>query len=251
MLLLACANVGNLMIARAVARRREIAVRLSVGASRARIMRQLLTEGAVLATLAGLAGLWIASWLPAYLISMTAASSSLRLSPDATVLAYTLGISILACLAFALAPAVHGTRIGVAGALKEGAAVASSRFRLRSVLLGVQVAAVVVLLCGASLIVRAIDNAQSRDFGFDLEGLSVASTETPPRGFDAARLRAVALQLAADLEPYDGTRVALTSTPPLGSGSIKGGFQVPGNPEEQFNAVYEYRLDTSHSPARG
>ena len=159
--------------------------------------------------------------------------------PDASVAAFTFGISALACLAFALAPAVHGTRIGVAGALKDGTPLTSAPFRLRGILLAVQVAAVVVLLCGAGLLVRAIDHAMSQDFGYDLKGLSVASTEVPARGFDQARTRSIALQLAADLESVDGTRVALTSTPPLGSGNIKGSFVIPGNPEEQNNSVYE------------
>ena len=238
-LLLACANVGNLLIARAVARRREIAVRLSLGASRARVMRQLLTEGVVLAAASGLVGLWIASWSPGYLVTTIVRSPALQLTPDSTVLAFTAGVTILSCIAFALAPAVHGTRIGVAGALKEGTPVGSARFRLRSVLLAVQVAAVVVLLCGAGLLVRAIEHAASRDLGFDIQGLSVASTEVPQRGFDAARLRAASLQMAIDLESLDGTRVALTSTAPLGSGNIKGSFVIPGNPEEQTNSVYE------------
>ena len=89
----------------------------------------------------------------------------------------------------------------MAGALKAGTTLASPRFRLRSVLLGAQVASVVVLLCGAGLIVRAIEEARSRDFGFDLEGLGVASTEVPTRGLGSARTRAVALKLALDLEP--------------------------------------------------
>jgi predicted permease len=238
-LLLACANVGNLLIARAAARRREIAVRLSLGASRARVIRQLLTEGVVLAAAAGIVGLWTTLWLPEHIVQLTSGSTALQLTPDATVLAFTVGISILACLAFALAPAVHGTRIGVAGALKDGTPLASAPFRLRGVLLSVQVAAVVVLLTGAGLLVRAIDHALSQDFGFDLEGLSVASTEVPARGFDQPRTRTVAMQLAADLEPLDGRRLALTSTPPLGSGNIKGSFTIPGRSEEENNSVYE------------
>ncbi len=239
-LLLACANVGNLVLARAAARRREIAVRLAIGASRARVVRQLLTESLALALLAGFAGLMVASWLPARIVELLARSSALNLQPDAGVLAYTLGLSLLSCIVFGLAPALHGTRSSVGNALKAGIPTAGSRLPLRNLLLAVQVAATVVLLAASAILTRAVYDASMRDHGFSMRDLSVVSFETPARGYDATRIRAVALELACAVEAVGGRdTVALTSTEPLGSGNIKGGFRIPGVQGDQYNSVYE------------
>jgi ABC-type antimicrobial peptide transport system permease subunit len=119
-LLLACANVGNLLLARSAARRREVAVRLSLGASRARVVRQLLTESFVLASSAAIPGLLIATYLPRVLMdAISGRPTALQLEPDGLVLAYTLVLSAFATLLFGLAPALHATRTSVAGALKD------------------------------------------------------------------------------------------------------------------------------------
>ena len=117
-LLLACANVGNLLLARAAARRREIAVRLSIGGSRWRIVRQLLVESATLALGASAIGLTIAFVLPSAIVRRLATDQVFYIAPDVTVLAYTAGIAAIACLAFGLAPALHCTRGSTAAALK-------------------------------------------------------------------------------------------------------------------------------------
>jgi predicted permease len=240
-LLLACANVGNLLLARGAARRREIAVRLSLGASRARLIRQLLTESLVLACAAGAAGILVASWLPAQITKLaTARPTALQLEPDALVLAFTVGICAVACVLSGLAPALDATRRNAAVALKGGSALPGARFSLRTLLLSVQVAAVVVLLVAAGVMVRSAGRATDRALADGARGLSVVSIQAPGRGYDAARTRAVALQLEAALlgSAPPGT-LALTSTPPLGSGNIKGGFRLPGNDEDQNNAVFE------------
>jgi predicted permease len=239
-LLLACANVGNLLIARGAARGREIAVRLSVGASRARVVRQLLTESAVLALLGGAGGVLVATWLPARLLRLAGAGGGgLQLAPDARVLGFALAVAAVSTLIFGLAPALHATRATVSRALGAGTH-AGNRLVLRNVLLGIQVCAATVLLVSAGLLVRAIYDATHRDLGYAARDLTVVSFEAPPRGFDAARARAVALQLATDLDPLAGSgRVALTSTAPLGSGNIKGSFRLPGGADDEFNSVYE------------
>jgi predicted permease len=239
-LLLACANVGNLLLARAAARRREMAVRLSLGASRGRLIRQLLTESLVLALVSGAGGLAVAYWLPPLIVDvMFHRALALQLDPDVRVLGYTAALSIASCVLFGLAPALHGTRAGLACALKDTTVVPGPRLSLRTILLTVQVAAVFVLLAAAGLMVRAVQRASVQDLGFAIRDLSVVSVELPARGYDQARARALARELTRAVEQLPGIRLAITSTPPLGSGFIKGTFRLPGAPGDQFNAVYE------------
>jgi predicted permease len=249
-LLIACANVANLLIARAAVRRREIGVRLSIGASRRRVVRQLLTESLVLALASGAAGVLIALWLPARLLEWTGLPSrALQLAPDAGVLAVALAVSILASILAGLVPALHGVRVGVAAALKDPQA-PSGRFPIRGVLLSVQVAVAVVLLVSAAVIGHAVRRIGAKDLGFAAQSLDVVSIEAPPRGFDTSRTRTVAAQIEQALIHSSG--VALTSTPPLGSGVTKGSFTLPGAAgEEYFNSVYEVSpgyFDVLHIP---
>jgi predicted permease len=239
-LTLACANVGNLLVARAAARRREIAVRLSVGASRFRVIRQLLTESLVLAVVAGGCGLALAFWAPQRLVSFLFRSNGLAVRPDGSVLWFALVVSLLACVLFGLLPAFHGTRAGVAASLRSGRLSQFQGMSLRSILLSVQVAVAIVLVTSAGLLMRAVNDASTRDLGYTTKGVSVVSFEAPPQGFDAAHTRAVAVQLTDRLAPLAAAgQLVFTSTPPLASGNIKGGFRLPGRTEDEFNAVYD------------
>ncbi|HSC30055.1 MAG TPA: ABC transporter permease, partial [Vicinamibacterales bacterium] len=237
-LLLASANVANLLLARASARRREIGVRLSLGASRARVVRQLLTESLILAVLAGATGLLVAGWLSAGIVGFMFGATSLRFQTDAGVLAYALAISGLSCVVAGLAPALHGTRTSIGNALKEVTTVPDSRVSLRSAFLCMQVAVSVVLLASAGLLIHALYEASMRDLGFPASDVAVVSFEAPARGYDAQRIRALARQLAETMGALPAP-VALASTEPLGSGNIKGGFRVPGSADELFNSVFE------------
>src|SRR5205823_137820 len=118
-LLLACANVSNLLLARAAARAREIGVRLSLGAGRWRLVRQLLTESMALALIAAALGLTLPWFLPAVLFRSMAGEVSFHLRPDTTVLAYSVALAAFSCLAFGLAPALHATRGSFTGALRK------------------------------------------------------------------------------------------------------------------------------------
>lgn len=237
---LACANVGNLLLARATARRREIAVRLALGASRARIVRQLLTESLILAVAAGGIGTLIALWAPSRLVALLAPTSGLGLRPDTMVLTFTAGLTLLSCALFGLLPALHGARTGVSNALKSGPLPRLAGLSARNILLGIQVAIAVVLLTAAGLLTRAVIDIHSRAVGYSMRDLTILSFTPPPRGFDAARLRDLSRDIASASEPLIAAgQVALTSTPPLASGNIKGGFHLPGDPTDRFNSVYE------------
>ncbi len=212
-LLLACANVGNLLIARSAARRREIATRLSIGASRSRIVRQLLTESMVMGAVAGLAGLAIAYVLPPFVMARAMDEpANFRLEPDRAVLAFSLGLSVLASVLFGLAPALHATRVSVTALLKEQAP--GSRLRLRSLLLGTQIALSVVLLVAAGLMMRGVRNAANRDPGFSVGNIDVISFELPANSYNTARIRALlaglseAMQQTPSLHPYGLARSA-------------------------------------------
>jgi predicted permease len=236
-LLIACANVANLLMARASVRRREIGIRLSIGAGRRRIVRQLLTESVVLAGGAAIAGLAIAMGLPGALIRLAGARpGALQLTPDNRVLWFTASVAIASALVFGLLPAFHGVRAGAMAAMKD-LPLRPGRMPIRGVLLSIQVTIAVVLLICSAVIANAVRRIGDKDLGFSRDDISVLSMEVPARGFDAARTRAVSLQIAEALSGRPG--VVLTSTAPLGSGTIKGAFRLPGEKEEHFNSVYE------------
>lgn len=237
---LACANVGNLLLARATRRRREIAVRLALGASRGRIARQLLTESLILAVAAGAAGILIARWAPSRLMTLLAPNTGLALRPDMLVLAFSGGLTLLSCVLFGLLPALHGARTGVSNALKSGPLPRLAGLSVRNLLLGVQVAIAVVLVSAAGLLIRAVIDVNSRAVGYTTRDLTAISFTPPARGFDALRIRDLSLAIASGVEPLLASgQAALTSTPPLVSGNIKGSYRLPGDPTEHNNAAYE------------
>jgi predicted permease len=199
-LLLACANIGSLLLARAAARRRDVAIRTALGASRTRLLRQFMTEYLMLAFAAGLLGLWIASVLPSYLLNdMFGQSLTLQLRPDAAVFVYTFGVAILACLAFGLLPALQGTRLEADEVLREHTAASSVRLRARNVLLALQVMASVVLLISAALLARGLSYAQNQDPGFAVHDVTVVSFELPSQAYQGARLQSFFTTLDQDL----------------------------------------------------
>jgi predicted permease len=228
-LVLACANVGNLLLARAAARRQEIAVRLSLGASRSRVIRQVLTESFVLACAAGACGVALAYRLPSWVLNAAINEPvSLHLQPDAMVLGYTLGLCMLACAVFGVAPALHGTRLNAI----------QSRFRLRNLFLAVQVAASVVLLVGAGLLVRGIQRARVQDPGFAVRDVAVASFELPASAYDAKRSRAFYAQLEQDLESIPELQpIGMTRTVPLGNSHNYTSFHLPGEGDKQDRPI--------------
>jgi predicted permease len=194
-LLIACANVANLLLARAAGRGKEITVRLALGASRRRLVRQLLTESTLLALLGGGAGLVLARWARDVLWSMRPpmlAYAGVHPDVDGRVLAYTLAISVLTGILFGLAPALRATGGDLASDLKERTGQAESWLkgrRMRSVLVMGQVALSVVALAGAGLFLRSVWNAERIDPGFDAARLGVVAFNVADQGYNEGRGR--------------------------------------------------------------
>jgi predicted permease len=218
-LLLACANVGNLLLARAAARQREIAVRLSLGASRRRVIRQLLTESLLLAAIAGGLGLLLAFVLPGRVLAFFTQSISVNLRPDSTVLLYSTALALTSAIAFGLAPALRATR-----ALQT-----VERLRLRGVLLGVQVTISVVLLASAALLVRGLERARSLNPGFDTRGVTMLMLDLPVNRYDEARGQEVVQELRQRVEAITGPdTVAVSRMTPLGNSRSLTDFTLRG-----------------------
>ena len=174
-LLIACANLANLLLLRSTARQKEIGVRLAIGASRGRILQQLLIESLLLAGLGGLAGLALAYWadqaLMAVYLSATSAGLSISAAPDAQVLLFTLGISFLTGIAFGVTPALQSTKPDLHRTLKAGSVVRGRRGGMRQTLVIAQVAFSLVLLAGAGLFLRTLTNLRRVSPGFPAERL--------------------------------------------------------------------------------
>ena len=180
--LIACANIATLLIARAAARSREIALRAALGAGRGRVVRQLLTESCVLAAVAGLAGLLLASTLVQGLTALSPATlpglDEVRI--DIPALLFALGLSLASTVLFGLVPALQASRLALSDALKQGgskATVSRTGARLRSALVAAEIALSVILLAGAGLLLRSFQTLQHVDLGFTTDRVLVAYTE--------------------------------------------------------------------------
>lgn len=179
-LLIACANLANLMLARASAREKEIAVRLALGASRARLIRQLLSESMLLAVAGAISGILLARVLSGVLVAMISTESDtmfLDLAADYRVLGFTAGLAVLTCILFGLAPALRATKSSPASAMRasgRGLTANRERFGLRRILVVTQVALSLVLLVGALLFVGSLRNLLGVDAGFRQDGILVA-----------------------------------------------------------------------------
>ena len=220
-LLIACANVANLLLAKSTTRTREIAIRAAVGASRGRIIRQLITESLLLAVLAGVAGLVLAVWGSTALVAL-APRNVPRLaetSIDGWVLAFTFGVSVIASLLFGLAPALHASRVDLNDALKQGAARAvlgGGAGRMRGALVVAEIALSVMLLAGAGLLIKSFIALNNVALGYRPERVLVMESSVPAGDLEGAR-RATRFykDLLRDVAALPGvSSTGATRTPP-------------------------------------
>ncbi len=220
-LLIACANVANLLLARTSARRHEVATRQALGAGRGRLVRQLLTESLMLSSCGAVLGIAFAFWGCRLLLSILSTQQrtvDLNIRPDWPVLGFTGLVAVLTGLLFGIAPALRATRAGVASSLKDNAQRAGQRSRTTNILVVVQVALCLVLLIGAGLFVRTFWNLLHQDLGYDRHGLYVASIDPRPAGFRGERLKGLYEQLIQSLKRDPGVQSAsLSLTTPIAS----------------------------------
>ena len=223
-LLVACANVANLLLARSAARQREIAVRMAMGAGPARIVRQLLTESVLVALLGGALGLVLANWFSAVLVRLANANprtgSPLVLGLDWRVLGFTGGICLLAAVVFGVAPAVRFLHVKPSFALKESGRGAGSgpKSGLRRVLISSQIALGVLVLMTASLLVRSLRNLQEVDLGYSRDQLLLVRVDILQSGYKGAAIQNITRELLDRLSALPGVRSATASSNGLFSG---------------------------------
>jgi predicted permease len=241
-LLIACVNVANLLLARAAARRKEVAVRLAVGAGRFRLIRQLLTESLLLATIGGAGGLFIAYACSQALLNYLPQETrnALDVPLDARVLGFTLAVSVLTGLLFGLAPAWQATRINLTTSLKaqSGAGAGHSRLRLNKLLVVTQVALSFFLLIGAGLFARSLRNLQTLDAGINYENV-VGFYVDSGKAYNLAQRVEMHRRAMARLEALPGARSATVSNVSLLAGwTITDSVKIPGytpGPDENMD----------------
>jgi predicted permease len=252
-LLIACANVANLLLARAASRQKEFAVRQAMGAGRWRLIRQLLTESLLLAGLGGLVGLVFALWVRDGLLAVGIwggeGLSALDPSLDLRVFGFTFGLSIATGILFGIAPALRSTRIDLTPALKESGRGTSgvSRSVLSKSLIVAQVAMSLVLLIGAGLIIRTLHNLQSIDAGFNRHNLLLFQLDPYLLGYKGERLTSLYKQVFERIETIPVARSVTFSRNALLSGSISGRSvylpeAAPADPARERADAPEIRL---------
>lgn len=219
-LLIACTNVANLLLARGTSRQKEISMRLALGADRLRIIRQMLTESALLASVAAIAGILLAWWGSRLLSQLVSGSSGLNaipfevdVKPDMTVLSFTAAITFLTVILFGLIPALRSTRVDLLPALKENAQTLShGRWRLGSALVIGQLALSTVILIGAGLFLRSLEHLNSLNVGYSRNQVIVMSADLSGSGYPAAQRLPVTRRLVDFLRAIPGVSGVTVST---------------------------------------
>jgi predicted permease len=248
-LLIVAANLANLLLARATVREKEVAIRLALGAGRARLIRQLLTESVVLALVGGILGALAASWnarLFKFFLPTTYLPIGYTFQVETGTLLFTLALTLVTGLVFGLAPALQASRLNLNATLKEGGRTSGAglpHHRLRSALVVAEVALALTLLVGAGLCIQGSRRAQRLDIGFDPNHVLLGGMRVGMHGYTQDRAMVFYRQLRERLAALPGVKeAALASWFPLGfEGGASTGFGVPGyerKPNEDMGAQY-------------
>ena len=244
-LLIACANVAGLILARAAARQKEMAVRLALGAGRARVVRQLLTESVILSVLGGVLGILFAYWGAHAIISFVCSNQTRPLGfatgVDLRVLGFTIAVSLLTGILFGIAPTFRGARVDLTPALKEGERSSASSghasgkwLSIGNALVVTQVALAIVVLVGAGLLVRTLQNLRSVDVGFDSRNILIFGIDPTLIGYKGPQVDAFYRDLQGRLSEIPGVKSVSYSMGPLLSGGLMiTMFHWPGTPQDQ------------------
>ena len=237
-LLIACANVGNLLLSRAAARKAEMSLRLALGASRYRIVRQLLTESLLLAVIGGACGILFAQWGVKVLVSLVAKTAPLNVHPDLGVLGFTAAISLFAGVIFGMVPALQASKTDLTTAIKEKSSRTGRRgprFSLASALVVAQVGLSMVLLAGAGLFARSLMKLQEENLGFNRDNVLLIGIDSRLGGYKPTELSGLYRQILDRLKEVPGVQSATMSTftPLSGSGrnstiTVRGYTPTPG-----------------------
>ena len=230
-LLIACANVGSLLLSRAAARKSEISLRMALGATRWRIIRQLLTESMVLAVIGGVVGVLLAQWGVFVLVGLVAQGSPLDTRPDAGVLVFTAGVSIVAGLLFGLIPAVQASRTNLSSAIKEKSRMRTGflRFSPSSLMVVLQVGLSMVLLTGAGLFARSLVKLQNEDLGFDRTNLLLVGIDPRLAGYKPTELSTLYHQVIERLGTIPQVKsVSMATYAPMSGTRRSSSIQIPG-----------------------
>jgi putative ABC transport system permease protein len=263
-LLIACANVANLLLARATARYKEIAVRVALGANRSRVIRQLLTESLLLALGGGLLGLLLAWWGTEALVKLIPADVPrlAEIKLDRWVFGFTLLVSLVTGIVFGLAPALQASKVELTEAMKEGARAAGAsggRTRLRSALVVAELAIALVVLIGAGLLLQTFRKLQQVDLGYDTSHVLTASVELPEARYPKPEQATVFYQtLLERVKALPGVESASAIVPlPLSGDTFVISFDVEGRnipksdrPSSNFRTVSLDYFDTMKIPLR-
>jgi predicted permease len=230
-LLIACANVGSLLLSRAASRKAEISLRMALGATRRRIIRQLITESMLLAGIGGLFGVLLAQWGVYVLVGLVAPTSPLDTRPDVGILAFTAGVSILAGILFGLIPAIQASRTDLAGAMKEKSRTKNGlgRFNLSSLMVVMQVGLSMVLLTGAGLFARSLLKLQNEDVGFNRDNVLLVGIDSRLAGYKPTELSGLYQQVIERLSTLPTVRnVSIATYAPMSGSNRTSSVKISG-----------------------